>query len=140
MMAREVVFPEKLFRIITTAFKGCDKLADKDGFIVLRGVLFDYIGDSAHITIPDNVNIIGKGAFTNLDFLETIICPDSVTKIFSVAFSDCKNLTSITVSNKLTEIRKDAFVRCKKNMIIRAPQESYAQQYVEDNYVSFKAI
>lgn len=136
----QVTFPERPFDTITTAFKGCDKLADTDGFIILRNTLFDYIGNAAHITIPDGVKNVGDGAFKKLDFLETIVCPDSVARIFSEAFSDCKNLTSITVLNKSTEIHPRAIVRCRKNMIIRAPQGSHAQQYVEDNYVRFETI
>lgn len=136
----EVIFPERQFCIANGVFKGCDKLADKEGFIVLRKMLFDYIGNDPHIRIPDGVQFIGSNAFYKRDFLETVICPDSVSKIMSHAFEWCKNVRAITILNKETEIEERAFDWCKRNMTIRAPKGSYAQQYFEENYAKFETI
>ena len=74
----QVTFPERPFDTITTAFKGCDKLADTDGFIILRNTLFDYIGNAAHITLPDGVKNVGERAFEKLDFLSYSYYPPAV--------------------------------------------------------------
>ena len=43
------------------AFEGCKKLADEDGFIIVNGMLFDYIKDESDIVIPSGVNHIMGG-------------------------------------------------------------------------------
>ncbi len=137
----EVILPERPVSFATTAFQKCDELADKDGFIILRGILYDYIGEATtHITLPDDVKFIGEEAFSGNKTLVDVVCSDNVVKIFRNAFWGCENMASITISNKNTEIKEDAFWGCKKNMSIRAPQDSNAQKYVEENFIRFEAI
>ena len=115
-------------------------MADKDGFIILKGFLFDYIGKAEHITIPDGVRFIGSEALARRDYLKTVVCPDSVTKILSRAFYCCENMTSITIPNKLAEIKENAFLGCGMKMVFCAPEGSEIEKYVEENSIKFKAI
>ena len=45
------------------AFLGCKGLADEKGFVIVRNVLYDYVGKDVNVTIPDSVTSIGNGAF-----------------------------------------------------------------------------
>lgn len=93
------------------------------------------------LCIPDNVEIIGKGAFMNYNCLtkltlsnnltvieesvfacseekpnesmRELVIPKSVKRIKSRAFANYKNLDKITVSFE-TEVDKDAFIGCDK--------------------------
>ena len=40
-------------------FRGCKRLADPEGFVVFKGVLYDYCGRSQKIVVPDGVISIG---------------------------------------------------------------------------------
>lgn len=58
---QEVIVPTDLTDIKEAAFEGCKKLADEDGFIIVNGMLFDYIKDESDIVIPSRVNHIMGG-------------------------------------------------------------------------------
>lgn len=46
------------------AFKGCNGLADSNGFVIINKMLFDYVGDSTEVVVPDEVEIIKTGSLT----------------------------------------------------------------------------
>lgn len=55
-----------------------------------------------HITIPDGVTAIEKGAFWGYSALKSIDIPCSVTTIGSFAFWGCRALQSIDIPNSVT--------------------------------------
>ena len=60
----EVLLPEGLRGIDPLAFRGCRALADRGGFLILRGVLFGYFGPRrGTVTLPAEVTEIAEGAF-----------------------------------------------------------------------------
>lgn len=66
----------------------------------------NYIGTRKNIIIPDKIDnktvtSIASYAFSNKNFIESIIFPDSITKLGKNIFADCKNLTSITIPKNL---------------------------------------
>lgn len=135
----ELVLPDREFLCGSEAFSDCKKLADKNDFIIVKTMLFQYIGNDKTVTIPDGIKTIGSEAFSNQS-VETVVCPDSLVIIMPKAFICCENLTSITIPNKLTEIREDAFWGCGKLKTFVAPEGSTTQQYVEENSIKFKEI
>ena len=94
-----VRIPDSVSYISDTAFKDCDGLADEDGFVVVGGVLFRYIGGENEITIPNGVTRIiagkdefgwkGGGAFDYCSQVESIRIPESVMHIGADAFNGC---------------------------------------------------
>ena len=66
-----------------------------------------------HITIPDYVARIGKGAFRFCTYLEEITIPIAVHAINDGTFHSCSRLESITLSFELTSIGNGAFTNCK---------------------------
>lgn len=74
------------------AFRSCEKLE-----------VVEFLGD--------NVEYIGKYAFTNTDIVEINI-PDKVQKISEYCFYNADSLTSINFGNGVKEIESSAFENC----------------------------
>ncbi len=79
------------------AFAGCYGLADANGFIIVQGVLFDYIGTASEVTIPSGVKRIGREALSYRDEVTNITVPSSVTDIGRLAFAECERLKTVTL-------------------------------------------
>ena len=103
------------------AFCGCKRLADPEGFVVFKGVLYDYCGRSQKIVVPDGVISIGEYAFSYCHHLTCVTLPDSVTGIGDGAFSSCEKLTSITIPDSVTSIGKSTFKECSRLTRITLP-------------------
>ena len=82
-------------------------------FVIEDGVLLEYNGISASITIPDGVTGIGDYAFSGCTTLINLVIPSGVTSIGEFAFEDCYNLVSITLPFTLTSIGNYAFYGCQ---------------------------
>ena len=96
-----ITIPATVTSIEDEAFSGCNGLADGDGFVIVRDVLYGYCGDAAEITIPDYVARIEHRAFNGCTGLTHVTIPDSVERIGGSggfpAFMGCSGLVSITV-------------------------------------------
>ena len=83
-------------------------------FKIKKGVLAQYNGSDAEITIPDNVSIIGTQAFKHNSNIQQVIIPEGVTRIEVGAFWGCSELSSITIPKSITHIESGAFLDCGK--------------------------
>ena len=93
-------------------------------FILLKdGKVLKGIKDKScsHISIPDSVTSIGRGAFYGCTSLQGIDIPDSVTEIGERAFEDCTSLRSIDIPGSVTEIGWYAFEGCTSLQSIDIP-------------------
>ena len=99
--------------------------------------------------IPDDVEIIGRGAFSYDPKLINVIVPASVKKIERFGFYLCEHLKSITILNPDCEIYDlDATIcntvaRHKAGITdgaIRGYENSTAQQYAEKNTYPFEVM
>lgn len=136
-----VVIPEGVTKIGYAAFYHCDRLTDivipntvteiapsafdktpwlqnweqngtGDFLIVGDGILLDYRGNNADVTIPAGVKIIGAGAFADNAGIKKVIIPDSVEVVGEGAFTGCSNLSVIEGGNSLRKIKDRAFAGC----------------------------
>ena len=107
-----VTIPDSVTSIGEHAFWGCVAMADEDGFVIVRNVLYYYCGSAANLTIPDGVTSIGMSAFYDCSGLTSVTIPDSVTRIEDCAFYDCSGLKSVTIGNGVTSIGGAAFRGC----------------------------
>ena len=99
--------------------------ANTDGITVIfgenvnkiPGYLF-YVKDSVYspkitsVTIGNNVESIGKSAFSGCGTLASVTISDGVESIGKSAFSDCSSLTSVTIPDSVTSIGNLAFSGC----------------------------
>ncbi len=108
----DINIPDTVSYIGNSAFSRCEGLADGQGFVIVNGILLDYLGYDKKIVIPDSVKRIGRSALSNRTFTEIII-PDTVTDIGNGAFSGCEALTTIHIPNSVTSIGAAAFFKCR---------------------------
>lgn len=89
-----------------------------DIFNIVDGVLIIYNekNENKMVSIPDGVQVIGKGAFEGDSILEVVILPDSVEDIKENAFANCKKLKEIRISQNsgLRIIGRLAFHNCPR--------------------------
>lgn len=76
----------------------------------------------AYITLPETVQIIGNGAFSDCDCLETIELSQGITSIEQYAFYGCKKLKTITLPASLKSIGRNTFEGCTSLTEIEIPQ------------------
>ena len=106
-----IEIPATVTSIGPKAFWGCEAMADKDGFVIVRDVLYWYAGDAETVTIPGGVTEISDLAFNDNDDLETIVIPASVTSIGDSAFYNCDYLAVATIPSGVATIGPAAFTK-----------------------------
>ena len=87
------------------------------------------------IKLPAKLKIIGKRAFEEQKFTELTI-PANVEKIGAQAFSGCQSLKKIVIkSKKLKEIGSRAFATIGQNAVIYIPKERETEyrKMIEDS-------
>ncbi len=154
---KSVCFEGSSVRIEKGAFYECNALADKNGFIIVGGVLCDYYGDAADVKIPDTVKEISDSAFFAKFNITGVVIPDSVEIIGSGAFYGCVNLCDITVPASVTSVDDEAFMthgevfetpeftvsdedkknRSFKRVTLHVPEGSYAEEYAKLNNIKY---
>lgn len=96
--------------------------------------LVKYRGPDKNVTIPDTVEVIGRGAFEDNTNVELVVVPASVKRIDPYAFWGCENLDTVVLGKGLTEVGDYAFAGCKglKQMTIPANITSIGIQAFAD--------
>ena len=88
--------------------------------------------------IKNSVKNIESWAFYDCKNLISINIPNSVISIGNGAFQEC-SLKRISIPNSVTMIEYNAFAWCY-NVVIYGYEDSYAEYYAKNNYISFKDI
>ena len=118
---KSIVIPDGVTNIGDETFWGCKKLADTEGFVIVKGVLYNYYGTSKKVVVPGGVTSIGDKAFSGCKELTSVTIPNSVTSIGDWAFSHCSSLTSITIPDSVTSIGGGVFHNCSSLTSITIP-------------------
>ena len=121
--------------IAYNAFSGCKRLADRNGFLVIHGVLQGYFGNEEHVEIPDIVTNISPNAFVRNKSVKRIIIPEGVKAIPLYAFSSCDNLEYVFVPKSVIRIGENAF-NANGKINIETIADSYAEKYANENGIS----
>ena len=114
----ELVLPKNLKRIGSYTFYNCESLTS--------------------LTLPENLEEILDNAFFE-SYVEELVIPEKVTKIEQGAFDGCVCLERVTIPKTLTNMPDNLFVEYYE-LIIRAPEGSYAQQYAKEKNITFEAV
>lgn len=77
-----------------------------------KNVLYNYEPTKGETvcTVPDGVECIAAGAFSQCEGIEEIVLPDSLSEIESGAFLNCGTVTKITLSGDFSGIDADVFL------------------------------
>lgn len=127
---KTVNIPDSVTSIGFGAFHGCKGLANENGFIIIKNVLYGYYGEDKEVTIPDSVTSIGDEAFSGCKRLTSIIVPDSVENIGRYAFYGCLELINVVMSNQVKNIGKNAFCHCPK---LKSKLANYKAFNIQEN-------
>lgn len=95
--------------------------------------------DLTGITIPEGVNSIGDGTFSECVALTNVTLPDSLTSIGYEAFWSCGNLASLTIPTDVAYIGELAFEGCDE-LVLHVAKDSYAEQYATDNGITYEYV
>lgn len=138
--------PDTVTYIGTHCFRGCWALDN----IVLSSSLTSILYRTFHncgfssITIPDNIMSIATEAFWYCQKLQQINIPCNVTSIGYRAFYNCTSLGAVVMYDKVESIGNDLFGlpngTQNNNVVIYAPEDSYAETYANMNNIKCKPI
>lgn len=108
------------------AFKGCCRLSDKDGFLILNDVLYFYCGGQSIVTIPYGIREIAADALEG-KHMEEIVIPETVISIGDRAFARCDRLKKVLIPSNVQKVGKYLFAGCEslETFVIsdQAPEE-----------------
>lgn len=74
--------------------------------------LVGYTGTDSVVTVPNGIEVIGRGAFAANPNITEVNLPDTVIEISYGAFADCTALQKITLPNAVTTVGDSAFNHC----------------------------
>jgi len=116
----DIEIPDRITYIGNGAFKGCGLLADNDGFVVYRNVLYDYLGASAEIALPSTVTNVSPYSFKGNSCVTSVIIPEALEIIGAYAFSGCDSLVNVDMKEGVKDIGDRSFNNCRglKNVSI----------------------
>lgn len=111
-----------------------DAAASASDFKMEGTTLVKYTGRDKNVTVPDSVEVIGKGAFEENSIIERVNLPSSVKQINAYAFWGCDRLETVSLGSGLKEVGDFAFFNCKglKRMIIPTNIQSIGIQAFSD--------
>ena len=113
-----ITIPDSVIEIGDEAFLGCDGLADQNGYIIVRGILFGVAQDSESAIngdyyIPEGVTRIGGYAFRACNHdIKKVHFPASLKEIDELAFWNRLGLKKVEIPNGVTRIGKECFKAC----------------------------
>lgn len=115
----EVVFPDNITHISTGAFAGS----------ALK-----------RIVINESILSVAQELFCNGRYLEVVVIGGSVEKIETRAFAECPSLKTVVIPDGVEEISEDAFVGSTENLTIYCNEDSYAEDYAQENNIQYTTL
>ncbi len=138
-----IVLPEGLESIGDQAFFACrinTHLTLPEGLRFIGDYAFYECVNLPSVTLPKSLESIGNGAFDFCRSLTSIVVPEGVKSIGDGAFGECQNLASVTLPASLADMGMDVFMNSSPVLVLTVPQDSYAQQYAQDNGIPYEVI
>ena len=124
---REFVLPDSVTHIGKQAF-GIDNPwinTFEDSYVIINRQLYQYKGNDTSVTIPDGVERIVDGVFSEESFskskIENVYLPDSIISIGAGAFYQCKKITKIDFPKRMKKLEEYSFRECENLVAINLP-------------------
>lgn len=132
---KTINIPKAVTTLYGNSFYQCNKLtsitvaADNLKYASIDGVLLNKAGNSLircpegiiSLSIPEGVNKIEAGAFSNCTGLLSVSIPKSMTKISDNAFANCSGLTTVNIAEDVMIIGESAFENCTSLWSVNLP-------------------
>lgn len=96
---RELVIPEGVYSISSSAFSNCTRLSK--------------------VTLPNTITTIGSQAFYNCSSLSSINLPEGIYTVGYAAFYQCSKLSEITLPSTLESIGSYTFEGCSSLLSVK---------------------
>ena len=68
----------------------------------------------AELVLPDNIEQIGTGAFSECSGLTSVTLSAGMSHISTLAFADCPDLAEVTLPQGLSSVGDGAFLHCPR--------------------------
>ncbi|MDF2541891.1 MAG: hypothetical protein K0S47_1609 [Herbinix sp.] len=99
-------------------------LTNYDGdYVIINQTLIQYRGRETNIIIPNQIKIIGNGAFENCSFITNVTIPMGVKEIGNSAFAGCTGLSEIVLPDSITRVYSYSFGGCSNLAKITIPKD-----------------
>lgn len=134
---KEIALPASIVHIGVNPFKYCVNLAkitvspNQSAFCVIDGVLISSADKrlvcypcsfvQTEYSVPESIEVIGDGAFSNCKTLTRVRIPEGVTSIGDSAFYGCSGLMDISIPDSVTRIGRNAFQSCSSLTSVTIP-------------------
>lgn len=119
--------------IINYAYENGISYYGKYPFTISGETLISYNRSDGSVEVPDDVKVIGTGAFSKCPGITDVKLPASVTIIEDEAFLGCRKLERITLPG-VKEIGESAFQKCYALKSITIPEDVAAIKSNTFNY------
>lgn len=118
-----ILFPTQDAFIGDRAFHNTLWLNNYEGdYVVINHTLIQYRGNKTDIKIPNNITVIGYGAFRNCSFINNVSIPEGVLEIGVAAFAGCTGLKIIDLPDSIVRVWAQAFYGCSNLEKITIPE------------------
>ena len=138
-----VEIPKSVTGIGMFAFANCDNLKSldiPDSVSYISSYPFADCYSLEKVNIPNSLVEIPLGMFSGCESIKNIDIPNSVTSIGPSAFYGCSNLESIKIPDTVTEIDENFIGDCYSLERIYVYRDSYAYNYLIDDYRSIMIV
>ena len=121
---KSAVIGDGITKIGKYTFLGCEDMRSISLPKGLRSIgKYAFVGSGLRsIEIPDSVNEIGGGAFSEALFLKTVKLPSGITEIQESTFGVCVRLKGLEIPDGVKSIGRSAFADCTNLREITIPE------------------
>lgn len=137
---RTLTLPEREIKIGNGAFSSCRGLKNKEGFTIIREVLYNYYGTKNEVIIPESVKVIDVNAISNRKNLTHISINHGVKRIKKRAFQNNKELKSIELPSSITNIEEGAFEGSDNIYEFHFPKEGIPHLDIDESKKNRKSL
>lgn len=132
-----VTIPESVTSIGKSAFEGTAIRSPLYNSKIFAHMPHNYRGE---YTIPDGIQTIAGGAFSDCKGLTSVTIPNSVTAIETSAFAYCNALNSIILPESLERIALEAFYECVSLVSVTSLATTPPRRYLYDTDVDIESV